>query len=150
MVSRRRRTGSEPRESASFARRVATRRWLMPENRVHSREFRADVVRRILGGEKVPVLSGELGIHRKLLYEWKRRVEEGGEANLRERGRPRKVDAMRDSVDNAPKRIAELERLVGRQQLTIDFFKQALQQIEELRQKRNGIGVTASLKPSRQ
>lgn len=118
--------------------------------RVYSREFRAAVVRRVFDGEKVPALSQELGIHRKVLYEWVRRVREGGESNLRERGRPRKVDAAGGLPSSAPRRIAELERLVGRQQLVIEFFKQALQRIEELRHKKSGPGATASTRPSRQ
>ncbi len=120
----------------------------MRETRVYSREFRARLVERIQNGEKVPALSEELGIHRKLLYEWTRRVREGGEENLRQRGRPRKSDARPDAAGNLSRRIEELERLVGQQQLMIDFFEQALQRIEELRQEKRANGGTASLKPS--
>ena len=95
------------------------------------------VVRRILDGEKVPVLSKELGIHRKLLYEWMRRVNEGGEYNLRERGRPRKIDMAAGTVDSAPQRVAELERTVAHQQLVIEFLSHALQQVEKLHHKKN-------------
>jgi transposase-like protein len=112
--------------------------------RIYSREFRMQVVRRILDGEKVPALSQELGIHRKLLYEWMRRVNEGGESNLRERGRPRKTDLGNKALDHAPKRIAELERAITHQQLIIEFFRHALQRVEELRHKRSAIGATAS------
>jgi transposase-like protein len=117
--------------------------------RIYSSEFRIQVVRRIQKGEKVAALSEELGIHRKLLYEWLRRVNEGGESSLRDRGRPRKAEAADRTAGNATRRIAELERMVGRQQLTIEFFKLALQRIEELRQKRNATGVTASSTRSR-
>src|SRR6476659_9868817 len=101
--------------------------------RDYSREFRMQVVGRILNGEKVPVLSRELGIHRKLLYEWIRRVKKGGESNLHERGRPRKVDTIGGAAGEAPRQIAELERTVAHQQRVIEFLKQALQRIEELR-----------------
>ena len=83
-------------------------------------------VRRMLNGEKVPALSRELGIHRKVLYEWMRRVNEGGEFNLRKRGRPRKGDAIgrNDSgTGRIPQQIAELERTVARQQLVIEFLE---------------------------
>jgi transposase-like protein len=96
------------------------------EMRVYSREFRLQVVRRILNGEKIPALSQELGIHRKLLYEWMRRVNEGGESNLRERGRPRKTDTAGGAADSAPRQIAELERTVANQQLIIEFFQACL------------------------
>jgi transposase-like protein len=118
--------------------------------RVYSREFRMQVVRRILAGEKVPALSEELGIHRKLLYEWKRRVKEGGESNLRARGRPRKDDTIGRASGRASRQIVELERTAARQQLVIDFFKHALQRFEKLRHKRTATGATASSKPSRQ
>ena len=93
--------------------------------RVYSREFRIEVVRRILNGEKVPALSKELGIHRKLLYDWMRYVNAGGESNLRERGRPKKSDAA--VAPDVPDRIARLERELARQQRIIEFLQTALQ-----------------------
>jgi len=97
--------------------------------RTYSREFRIEVVKRILGGEKVPALSRELGIHRKLLYEWMRRVRAGGEANLRQRGRPKKSEPI-VSIHSAARQIAELEREVAYQQLVIGFFKIAFERIQ--------------------
>ena len=114
--------------------------------RVYSREFRMQVVQRIQAGEKVPALARELGIHRKLLYDWLRRVNEGGEANLRDRGRPRK-DAL-TSPANTAQQIADLERTVAHQQLIIEFFRHALQRVEKLRPPQTAIGATASSKPS--
>ncbi len=128
--------------------------------RSYSREFRLQVVRRILNGEKVPALSKELGIHRKLLYEWTRRVNEGGESNLRERGRPRKADAAFTTA-SSPRRLAELERTVAHQKLVIEFFQTCLasgrkaardpgdwrqcifQAIEAMLQRRGGLSVEA-------
>jgi len=95
--------------------------------RVYSREFRIEVVRRILDGEKVPDLSQELGIHRKLLYDWVRRVSEGGESNLRERGRPQKKPANAGAVDGGPRPTTELERVLSRQELIINFLKACLE-----------------------
>jgi transposase-like protein len=100
--------------------------------RVYSREFRIEVVRRILAGEKVPALAQELGIHRKLLYEWLHRVNEGGESNLRERGRPRKRDGAAQLPDGGSGRMAELERTVAHQQVVIEFLREALQANKEL------------------
>jgi hypothetical protein len=40
--------------------------------------------------------------------------------------------------------MAELERLIGRQQASIDFLEQALHQVEELRRKKKDSGATAS------
>jgi transposase len=120
----------------------------IPVMRVYSRAFRLEAARRVLAGEKVPTVAGELGIHRKLLYDWVRRVSEGGEANLRERGRPRKVRKIA-TVENARWQIAELQRTIAQQQLIITFFRHALQRVEVLRPVLNEIGVTASFRPSR-
>lgn len=118
--------------------------------RDYSRDFRAKAVRRILAGEKVAAISRELGVHRKLLYEWTRRVKEGGEASLRERGRPRKIEATTGPADNPTRRIAELERSIAQQQLIIEFFRHALLRVEESRHTTNGIGATASSESLRQ
>ncbi len=119
--------------------------------RVYSREFRILAVRRVLAGEKVAAVSHELDIHRKLLYEWLRRVSEGGEANLRERGRPRKMRAERDGAVALPHRqIAELERTIAQQRRIIEFFRHALQQTGKLRHStKAAIGATASIGPLR-
>jgi transposase len=117
--------------------------------RVYSRDFRLQAVQRIQNGEKVPALAQELGIHRKLLYDWLRRVKTGGESNLRERGRPRKVDAVDGAGATGPRELEELERTVAHQQLIIEFFRHALQRVEESRHQRVGIGATASSKPLR-
>jgi transposase-like protein len=41
-------------------------------------------------GENVSALARELGIKRKLLYQWRDRFRAGGEAGLRSRGRPKR------------------------------------------------------------
>jgi len=73
---------------------------------------------------------------------WKDRYAELGEAGLAHRrgGRPRKTvsddkngpDAMsgRGELLAARRRIAELERKVGQQELELDFFGEALQRIK--------------------
>jgi transposase-like protein len=94
--------------------------------RVYSREFRAEIVRRIQAGEKTSVVAKELGIHRKVL-------SEGGESNLRERGRPHKTSAAAGAGGGAVRRIGELERVIVHQQLIIEFFRRALQRFENQR-----------------
>ena len=90
--------------------------------RVYSHDFRLQAVRRILAGETVLALSRELNIHPKVLYEWNKRVSEGGEASLRKRGRPRNNEkpARPDSI---PRQAAELERTIARQRLVIEFLE---------------------------
>jgi transposase-like protein len=107
--------------------------------RVYSREFRLEVIRRINGGERVPALAQELGVHRKVLYDWARKVREGGEENLRDRGRPRKSQ----SAPASPPKPAELERMIAQQQLIIGFFRYAFEHFKserlEKREWRNSI-----------
>ena len=104
-------------------------------------ELKLAAVRRVLAGESVRAVAEELGIRRKRLYVWKDRYAELGEAGLAHRrgGRPRKVvsedrngDAMsgRGELLAARKRIAELERKVGQQELELDFFGEALRRIK--------------------
>jgi hypothetical protein len=83
----------------------------------------------------------------ELLWRWQKRVAERGEDHLYgigqrvvgERSPAKEADAQR-------KRIADLERMVGQQQLEIRFLGKALRQVEELRQEKNDDGVTASSK----
>lgn len=101
--------------------------------RVFSREFKLGAVRRMQAGESPSALARELDVRRKLLYEWKKRVEEGGEENLRPRGRPTRErgPVKQPAAASEQRRIAELERLVGKQQALIDFFERALRRVEE-------------------
>jgi|GEM_PF-526506 transposase-like protein len=99
--------------------------------RVYSHDFRVQVVRRILNGETVSALSKELDIHPKVLYEWKRRVNEGGESNLRKRGRPRNNE-VRDGTGSIPRHAAELERTIASQRLVIEFLESCLAASREM------------------
>jgi hypothetical protein len=49
----------------------------------------------------------------------------------------------------ARKRISELERKVGQQQVELDFFRKALRQVEGARQPSDGPGARASTRSSR-
>jgi len=127
--------------------------------RVFSREFKLNVVRRMLAGENVSALARELKVLRKDLYVWRDRFRSGGPEALRGRGRPRKVapETMRSTTaqsvpaqsDAARKRIAELERKIGQQQVELDFFRQALRQVKEARRPSEGSGGARSTRSSK-
>jgi transposase len=117
----------------------------MSQEKAKQPEYRAELklaaVQRVLAGESVSAVAQELGIGRKRLYVWKDRYAELGEAGLvhRRGGRPRKVaseatnsEAMagRGELRAARRRIAELERKVGQQELELDFFGEALRRIK--------------------
>ena len=122
--------------------------------RVFSPEFKLEIVQRFLGGERAIRLAKEFKIRRKLLYAWKDAYISGGAGMLRTRGRPRRTQNVgpapqpttaRAELLQARKRIAELERLVGRQQLENDFFAKALRRLEAL-QTEEGNGELRSTK----
>jgi transposase len=124
--------------------------------RVFSREFKLAAVRRILAGERIRVLSRELNVLRKDLYAWRDLFRAGGAAALRPLGRPRKTDVLAMGAGEAMlegpaaeseiarRRIADLERKIGQQQIELDFFRQALRQVTEARRLSSGPGVTGS------
>ena len=112
------------------------------KQREYGTELKLAAVRRVLAGESVSAVAQELGIRRKRLYVWKDRYAELGEAGLvrRRGGRPRKEASAEENGSEATvgrgallaarRRIAELERKVGQQELELDFFGEALRRIK--------------------
>jgi uncharacterized coiled-coil protein SlyX len=93
-------------------------------------------------------VARELDISEELLWRWKKRVFEKGEGHLYGIGQressPSKV--LESEGASQRQRIADLERLVGEQQLEIRFLGKALRRVEELRQQKNDDGAAASSK----
>jgi len=134
-----------------------------------SRDFKLEALRRMQAGENVSVLARELGVSRKSIYQWRDRYRLGGSNALRGHGRMTKAErAARDQALTAEKqaakavrqasleelaraqrRIAALERKIGRQQVELDFFQQALRQVREQRPRSGVPGETASTKSSK-
>src|SRR5262249_46300849 len=126
-----------------------------------SREFKLAAVERLEGGESGAALSRELGVKRTLLYRWRDAVRAGGPLALRSRRRrPRPAEGFATAAARGPatkasdlaearRQIAALEQKVGRQQVELDFFKQALRHVEALRQANEQPGATASTPSSR-
>jgi transposase len=104
--------------------------------------------------ESIVGLADELGVQRRMLYNWCDHLQSGGAAALRRAGRPSRADAAAieapaaaaDLTDpaEARRRIEELERKVGQQQLELDFFRAALRHVKELRPRKGGPGETTS------
>jgi transposase len=109
------------------------------------REFKIAAVKRVAEGEPLAAVARDLNIGIELLWRWKKRVAEKGEDHLYDIGeRSRRGGISREASQQ--RRIAELERLVGRQQLEIRFLDRALGRVEELRQGKNDDGAAASTK----
>ncbi len=130
-----------------------------------SRDEKLALVRRMENGERVSALATEAHVLRKSLYEWKAAYKAAGAAGLnRKRGPkpggraaaapsspPDAVAAAARPPDERPPddlakaqaaRIAELERLVGRQQSDLDFFREALRSWDEKR-RANGAPISS-------
>jgi transposase len=139
--------------------------------RLFSREFKLAALRRMLSGENVSALARELGLRPKYLYQWRERFRIGGAEALRSRGRPTKAEALAiqaygsrtpraedlpavepaasDPLSRAERRISELERKVGQQQVELDFFQRALRQVREVGRRTGAPGATASTRSSK-
>lgn len=118
--------------------------------RFFSTEFKVDLVRRLEQGEPAARVAREAGVARKLLYDWLKAYRAHGAGGLnRRRGRkvgwrppssalpasssePASAGAgpsaagSADELEKAKARIAELERIIGRQQADLHFFREAL------------------------
>ena len=100
----------------------------------YSADFKQDAVGRMAQAKTITGLARELGVRRKFLYLWRDQLQTGGRAALeRRRGRPPGSPVERlfaQPMPNAAElRIAELERLLGRKQLELDFFKRTFEQV---------------------
>ena len=114
-------------------------------HRCFSREFKVAAVRRVMEGEELCKVARDLDLRYDVLWKWKKKVVEKGEEYLSGVGR-RKGQARPSGKESKDRRIAELEKLVGRQQMEIRFLGRALRQVEERRQEKNDDGGAASSK----
>jgi transposase len=123
-------------------------------------QFKQAAMQRLEAGEPLAALSRELRIARKLLYDWRKAWQAEGVSGLnRKRGPKSGPRLAKPPPDPAPPgspgelaqakaKIAELERLIGRQQVDLDFFRAALRALDgEQLPPSAGNGFTRSSKP---
>ncbi|MFZ1030786.1 MAG: transposase [Candidatus Acidiferrales bacterium] len=120
----------------------------------YSAEFKQDAVSRMgQRGKTVTALAEELGVGRKFLYLWRERLQAGGKAALeRGRGRPpgsKSKSVSQPAVGAAELRIAELERLLGRKQVELDFFKRTFEHVRGAAANRTSDGGKGSMAASK-
>lgn len=90
------------------------------QKRVHSREFKLEVVRQVASGEKRPAqVCREYGIADSVLSRWRKEYQEKGENAFQ----------VKDpgEVTTQEQRIAELERFCGQLALENQVLKKTLQ-----------------------
>lgn len=118
-----------------------------------TQEFKLSAIGRMNEAVSVQALAEELGVRAELLYDWHRRYRSGGASALRPSGRP-STSGAGFALSLAPslpapagaeqRRIEELERKIGQQQLDLDFFRAALRHVGEQRLKKGEPGGTGS------
>src|ERR1700683_3339861 len=97
--------------------------------------------------DNVTALARELGIRRNWLYKWSEKERALYAATSTPAGVEPGAAAARPTAPpdtQLRKRVRELESMVARQSLEIDFFKGALQRIEQRRRKRAETTASAS------
>ena len=83
----------------------------------YSQEFRQQAVQRMKLCDNILRLSRELGIHRRLLYNWRDKLDERNSVQLRSR-----EFILR-------KQISKLQQLLANKAVEVDFFRRALQKV---------------------
>jgi transposase len=93
-------------------------------------------IKRVERGEGVLPVARDLGVTRKALHDWIRVYKSDGAEGLNRKPGPkpgrRRLKPVVDLTisKSSSQRIAELEGVIGRQQLELDFFRQALRALE--------------------
>lgn len=93
------------------------------QKRMHSREFKLELVRQIATGEKRPAQAcREYGLAESVLSRWRKEYQERGEAAF---GPTKEEDATFQE-----QRIAELEQFCGQLALENQVLKKTLQRLQ--------------------
>jgi len=124
------------------------------KRRSFTQAFKESVVARMASAESIRGLAAELNVDSRILYHWRDRFQTGGVEALRRVGRPARIDTAKIEASPSPiditdpgeaqRRIGELERKIGQQQLDLDFFRAALRYVRERRLRKGVPGATAS------
>jgi transposase len=116
-------------------------------------EFKQEAVRRMAQATTIVGLANELGVRRKLLYQWRDQFVAESRLGLeRRKGRPpgsRSQSLSPPEPSAAELRIAKLEQLLGRKQLEVDFLKRAFEQVRGAASSRTSDGGMGSIAASK-
>ncbi len=100
-----------------------------------TKEFKVAAAQRLLAGASGSALARELDVKRGKLYEWTAQLERYGDDAFPGPGRRPGGQARVEGGREDEARVAALERKIGQQALEIDFLRQALQRVDDLRPK---------------
>ena len=104
------------------------------KNAKYTEEFRRQAVARMKEANNVRALARELGIDKRLLYDWRERA-----ADLSDQRTPANKKTRQQENE-----IKELKRLLAEKTLEVDFFRGALQKVAARRKQSSAHGETAS------
>ena len=100
----------------------------------YTEEFRRQAVERMEASSNIRALARELGIDKRLLYDWRERA-----ADLRDQRSP--ANRQQRSQE---RELKELKRLLAEKTLEVDFFRGALQKVAARRQASGANGEKVS------
>jgi transposase len=98
-------------------------------------------VERLKACDNIVALSQELGVHRRLLYQWRDRMDAVGSDEESPPGNSRESTLRKE--------ISQLKRVLAEKTLELDFFKGALQKVEARRRNSGSAGEKASTTKSK-
>ena len=98
-------------------------------------------VERLKSCDNIVALAEELGVHRRLLYQWRERSDT---VEVDEKSPP--GDGRESTLR---KEISQLQRVLAEKTLELDFFKGALQKVEARRRNSGRTGEKASTTKSK-
>jgi transposase-like protein len=98
-------------------------------------------VERLKSCDNIVALSQELGVHRRLLYQWRDRLDAVGSEEESPPGNARESTLRKE--------ISQLKRVLAEKTLEVDFFKGALQKVEARRRNSGITGEKASTTKSK-
>ena len=100
----------------------------------YTEEFRREAVERMKESKNIRALARELGIDKRLLYDWRERA-----ADLSDQRAPANRKTRQLEQENK-----ELKQLLAEKSLEADFFVGALQKVAARRRQSNATGEKAS------
>jgi transposase len=94
------------------------------ERRKYTREFKVNVVEAYESGKSVAELTREYDLHANLVYKWTQEYRNNPTGSFRGSGNVLEVNVAQD------RRISELEQMIGRLTMEMDFLKKVLKHAE--------------------
>jgi transposase len=104
----------------------------------YSQEFRRIAVERMKGCNNITALAEELGVERKTMYLWREQLDP--ESVIKRKSGP----PGKSREAELEQQVSRLKRVLADKTLELDFFKGALQKVEERRRQSKSSGGKTS------